>query len=426
MKQHLTLVIVAGLAASVWAQPDTKPTTPPRQPTNTTPAATYTTRAGDYRSCQWLKGRNIINSANDTIGEVTDLLVERGSGTIEYAAVKTGTILGMGGRTIAVPFDSLGWDISKEKFTMAATEDQLKTYPKWSEEDWGGLVASKMPADRPREVKPNEPRNFDDYYYSNREAHPQTWDPYGPKLDMTKPTKIDGEVTSVDRTRLPEHGEQVVVTVKTTAGESKKVALGPSWYINGAKVSPQRGDKISVDAVQAPGGVNGEPIMVASTVHLNNQDYKLRGSTGPAWSQRYYESGEHSYAEPYYRFVLLSKVRGAKLDCNGTDCGKVDDAIVDISGGRVAFLSIDPNENFLGIGDTKRLVPWTVATISLDGTVRLDATKDMILASPQTPSDLKTLNADMIYKSYQVPQPTWEDRRYHSKREADATPTNPR
>src|SRR5262249_35821811 len=99
----------------------------------------------------------------------------------------------------------------------------------------------------------------------------------------------------------------------------------------------------------------------------------------------------------------------AKVDCRGNECGKVHDVIVERKSGEVAFLSIDPNENFLGIRDTKRLVPWAVAVVSADGKVRLDASKEMGLASPETPSDAQTLNsggmADMVYKAYDVKAP---------------------
>jgi hypothetical protein len=101
-----------------------------------------------------------------------------------------------------------------------------------------------------------------------------------------------------------------------------------------------------------------------------------------------------------------------KIDCRGSECGKVRDIILDRNSGEIGFLSIDPNQNFLGISDTKHLLPWSIATVALDGTMRIDASKEMVLASPETPADLSTLNtgtnAERVYKAFNVPAPLFE------------------
>jgi sporulation protein YlmC with PRC-barrel domain len=118
--------------------------------------------------------------------------------------------------------------------------------------------------------------------------------------------------------------------------------------------------------------------------------------------------------------VLLSELKGAKLDCRGTTCGRVDDVVLEMNSGMVAFVSIDPDQNFLGVGDTKRLAPWSVVSIGADGKVRVDAQKEMMLSTTKTPDDITTLNrsgdVDAIYNAYQVPArdyDRWRDEDYN-------------
>jgi hypothetical protein len=102
-------------------------------------------------------------------------------------------------------------------------------------------------------------------------------------------------------------------------------------------------------------------------------------------------------------FLLASEVKGRPVDCRGEACGKVDNLIVECTGGLIAFLSIDPDKAALGIGDEDRLVPWGIMTRTLDGKVHLDASKSMITSAPTTPKNLQDLAKDKYYrKIYQL------------------------
>ena len=312
--------------------------------------------------------------------------------------------------------------------------------------------------------------------WQNRPVTRETYDPFGSKLSFDKTTTVSGEIRDINRQFVPGHGEQVVVTVRKDDGGEKKVALGPSWYVNGIEMAPKRGDKVTITAVKAPemtaqadgrGNMNRDntgnrdttsrdatgrdtanrdnmnnnrddtttrdtwssrdnnnmqggnawsstqwdpDILIATEVRLNenNRTYSLRNQQGAAWTQDTFTTGNNQQVSaPMYRMLRVSKIDGADLDCRGTACGEVDEVIIDVNGGMVAFLSIDPDDNFLGVGDSKRLVPWTVATVSLDNRVRIDADKAMVMASPETPDDFNNFGAtaSRVYDAYQIQQP---------------------
>lgn len=422
------LLAVVGLAQSTLAQSSTAPerqTPPQNNPTSTqntrTDADARLSRSMngadgvDFRSAKWMQGRDIVNVNNQAIGDVSDLIIDRGSGKVKYVIVKTGTTLGMGGRSVALPYRQFSLDSSKGKLVFNSTTEQLNQYPEFTDESWNNLRMStygegdapgSMPSrtdvsgsphnDAVSRTNAGKPRNFNEWMWS--ESTPYRGDTYSSSWDSARKEKIEGEVKKVTRESSP-HGQDVVVEVAAQDGTTKKVALGPAWFVGAGDTSINRGDKISLEVM---------PLYVATSTTVNGRNMALRDEKGTGvWSGRTFGSGKDSYSAPYYRHARLSTLMGATVDCRGTECGKVNDLVIESNSGTLAFISIDPNQNFLGIADTKRMVPWSIVSVGVDNRVRVDAVKDMILASPETPSDLASLNgqgrADSIYNAYQVP-----------------------
>ncbi len=350
----------------------------------------------DFRSSKWMTERKVMNDNGEQVASMSDLIMDRGSGRIDYAVLKTGTILGLGGKAVAVSYSSLRWNEAGEHFVLPLTPEQLKQFPEFSEDEWKGVIDTKADAKILRQ------RLMTD-------AASDTRDPYAASLADAKRIRIKGEVTDVERVSKGTFGEQVELTVKTEDGE-RRVALGPSWYVNSGAFAPMRGDQVTIEGVALVRDT--DRIAVARTMRVGDRDMTLRSEDGaPAWSLKGDETPDQR-VRAARRYLLMSSLVGARADCRGSECGKVNDVILERRSGGLAFLSIDPNENFLGIADTKRLVPWSVAAVASDGVVRLDASKEMVLASAVTPDDVSTLNsggvAEMVYKAYEVRAPRFE------------------
>ena len=384
----LMLALAAGVAAPASAQPSDA-----RAHGSAAVASTV-----DFRSSDWLRDRTVVNTNGEEIAKVSDLIMDRGSGRIEYIVIKTGTTFGLGGRAVAIPYATFRWDAgTKDRFVLASTTEQLKQFPEYTPDSWKALKESSK-----------DDKNALRQRLAADAAIAK--DPYAGALDTAKKVRVEGEIKSVERVRSTV-GEQVLITVATADGSTKKIALGPSWYINGSPAAAMRGDKVVVDTLALPR--DADQLLVGTESHSGDRQLHLRDTAGsPAWALKTVETGDRSFGTPYSRYLLLSTLPGMKVDCRGNDTGKVADVILDRNSGEIGFLSIDPNENFLGIGDTKRLLPWSIVTVTLDGVVRIDASKEMVLASPQTPSDLSTLNtgthAEQVYKAFGVPAPRFE------------------
>ena len=383
----LMLVVAAGATAPAIGQRET--------PAPQTQRYAAHAPAVDFRSSVWLRDRDVVNNNNEEIAEVSDLILDRGSGRIEYLVIKSGATLGLGGRTVAVPYGAFRWNTEQECFILASTAEQLEQFPEYSAESWKAMMAAR-----------NDDKSTLRQRLAADAASPS--DPYAGNLDTATNARIEGEITDVERVRTSTFGEQIVITVTPDDGPARRIAMGPSWFVNGATAAPMRGDKVVVDTLALP----RDPGQLLAGTHLRigDRELHLRETDGTAaWTLEGVESDGKHYSTPYSRYLLLSNLPGKEIDARGNECGKIDDIILDRNSGEIAFLSIDPNQNFLGIADTKLLVPWSVATVTLDDVVRIDASKEMVLASPETPSDLATLNtgatAQTAYEAYDVPLP---------------------
>jgi len=361
-------------------------------------AAAKAAATGDLTllSVDTIHGTTVKNANGADLGTIDDMIVRRGSGEITHLILKTGAFLGLGGREVAVPFASFGFNPSDEHFTLHATPEQIDKLMSFSPEDRAGL-AHKDLSEKSSELASR----------ISREIEVRTSDPYAEGVRGADTWEFSGRIVEVDRHYTIGAGEFVTVHVNTSEGKTP-VVLGPSWFVMSGQDAPMRGDMIEGEAFD----VRGEQV-VAKNVSLHGSTMKLRSSSGEAyWAPRLSEGEKQSKSANVGRFVLMSNLNGRDIECRGKDCGEIDDVIIDRPSGRIAFLSIDPDENFLGIGDTTRLIPWGVANVPVEGSVRVDASKQMVLSSTEMPDDLSSLNTanrnGRVFAAFQVDRPQFE------------------
>ena len=87
----------------------------------------------------FLIGANVTNMANETVGEINDLVVDK-NGKIVAVIVGVGGFLGIGEREVALNYSSLNIKYDANAMTNAgattiqvnATKDSLKNAPVWT------------------------------------------------------------------------------------------------------------------------------------------------------------------------------------------------------------------------------------------------------------------------------------------------------
>ena len=88
--------------------------------------------AKGYRMSK-LIGTAVINDKNEKIGTVDDVIADKDKKLLSFAVLQVGGFLGLGGRLVAVPYDSLVIDEAAQKVTLpGASKDELKKLSEFS------------------------------------------------------------------------------------------------------------------------------------------------------------------------------------------------------------------------------------------------------------------------------------------------------
>lgn len=309
----------------------------------------------DLRKSSFFKGASVRGESEETIGDISDLIIDRGSGRIEFVILRTGDVLGFGGETYVVPFDSIEYHTPSSSLMLHMTADELKQRPQFSKSEW----------------KDAPTRSESAWYNKLMSSDMEDAQRQAREMERGERRTIKGKVTDVER-QDDDGRELVIVTVKTDDGE-QEVVLGQSWRVVSKGATPNRGQTVSYETVTTQ-----DNTCVATTATANGKTMNLRPNTDRGWTPE-------SATSVRGRFLLFSEVTGRSLECAGESCGTISDAVIERHSGRLLLAAVDPNENILGIGDELKLVPWSVISMPVEGAAHADTTSSKIVNSVTLP-----------------------------------------
>lgn len=404
---RLTVIVLALCAGTSYTLAQD-----PNRAVEKDPRSTRTTQSDEQRStptyshASELLKADIVNHNGETVGSVEDFLFDRGSGRVSYALIKSGDILGIGGKTIAVAYPRFNYDHTNKRYVLDMTKEQVRQAAEFVPENWQELRRTQAWAD-----------DMDSKYTSKDPARAAEVDPYATAIAAVTEQSVNGKVIDVRReyptvNGQPSRSEMVIVRVRTDDGKEQNYVFGPSWYVMGHIAAPMRGDTIK--ATVRPYQVNGSSDnYIVTRAEIDGKPIELRDKKNaqPIWTRplaERYPNASSDYKQSG-RLAYMSDLVGATAVALDEDNGDIQDAIIDTRSGQIALLCFDPNDNLLGVGDTIRCIPWPVASVAPDGKVRFDATKQMLTSAPEMPKDLTTLsyrdNLRSIYTPFEVEPP---------------------
>ena len=123
----LTAALMLAVPAPLIAQ-----TTPPPATSPTGQPMWYSHQPDESRASK-LIGTKVVNSANETIGDINEIVLSK-DGKVAAVIIGVGGFLGLGEREVAVSFESLRMNRdSSGNLVLAvnATKDTLKSAPEW-------------------------------------------------------------------------------------------------------------------------------------------------------------------------------------------------------------------------------------------------------------------------------------------------------
>ena len=126
------LVVGLMLSAPPAALSQTTPSTPPPATSPSGQPMWYSHQPDDMRASKLL-GTSVVNAANETIGDINELVIGK-DGKVAAVVIGVGGFLGIGQREVAVSFNSLQLRRDQnDRVTVVvnATKDVLQNAPEW-------------------------------------------------------------------------------------------------------------------------------------------------------------------------------------------------------------------------------------------------------------------------------------------------------
>jgi hypothetical protein len=173
-----------------------------------------------------------------------------------------GGFLGMGGKTIIVPWNAL---------EVARNGKSLVLH-----------VAPQMLQQAPTYEKGKEPA-----YVPSSEPRGGGWGvdtPYGRLYDPAKEQTISGSVVSIETSApMPGMAPGMQMLVQTDDGKSTRVQVGPAWYLERQDLDIKENTRVQVTGARAE--IESQPVLLAREVQFDGQIITLRDAQGmPMWS----------------------------------------------------------------------------------------------------------------------------------------------
>lgn len=83
-----------------------------------------------------LTGDEVVNLAGETLGKITEIMLDVPAGRIAYAVMSSGGFLGMGDRLFALPWSAMTLDTDRKCFVMDADKARFDDAPGFDKDHW--------------------------------------------------------------------------------------------------------------------------------------------------------------------------------------------------------------------------------------------------------------------------------------------------
>jgi sporulation protein YlmC with PRC-barrel domain len=83
-----------------------------------------------------LEGNPVVNLQGETLGEITEIMLDVPRGRIAYAVMSSGGFLGLGDKLFALPFSALTLDTDRKCFILDAPKEKVERAPGFDKDRW--------------------------------------------------------------------------------------------------------------------------------------------------------------------------------------------------------------------------------------------------------------------------------------------------
>src|SRR5215510_10105331 len=207
-------------------------------------------------------GSDVKNLQGQDVGDLKHLMLDPHTGRVMYAVVAIGGFLGIGEKTVVMPWNALEVARDGKSLVLNVSPQMLQQVPAYEK------------SKEPMNVPAGEPRGGG-------------WGvdtPYGRLYDPAKEQTISGQVVSMETNApMPGMAPGMQMLVQTDDGKSTRVQVGPAWYLERQDLEVKENTYVQVTGARAE--IEGQPVLMAREVQFDGQLVTLRDAQGmPMWS----------------------------------------------------------------------------------------------------------------------------------------------
>lgn len=87
-----------------------------------------------------LLGEDVYNDKDEKLGHIKEIMLKMSNGTVAYAVLSFGGILGMGDKLFVVPWEVLKLDTENKRFVLNVEKGRLQNAPGFDKNEWPDLT----------------------------------------------------------------------------------------------------------------------------------------------------------------------------------------------------------------------------------------------------------------------------------------------
>jgi hypothetical protein len=87
-----------------------------------------------------LIGDHVHNLNNEHLGVIKEFMLDMRTGSVAYAVMSSGGVLGIGEKLFAVPWEALTLDTANHRFSMDIPKEKIENAPGFDTDNWPNMA----------------------------------------------------------------------------------------------------------------------------------------------------------------------------------------------------------------------------------------------------------------------------------------------
>jgi sporulation protein YlmC with PRC-barrel domain len=87
-----------------------------------------------------LIGEDVYNHKSEDLGDIKEIMIDMNTGSVAYAVLSFGGLLGIGEKLFAVPWKALKLDTENKRFILNVDKERLESAPGFDKDNWPDMA----------------------------------------------------------------------------------------------------------------------------------------------------------------------------------------------------------------------------------------------------------------------------------------------